>query len=833
MSFIYSILTTPTNQAKTFSLNADGQLVKSSIANPTKGTFSTHSVETIGAFARDLNNITTKQTIILGQPHRPDGTPLQVGEKIGLTIKAKPSESSIPRSKDYIKNVNHAGFMLFDLDGNEFVLDDLKRFIPELQGVGAVIKPSSSSFIYDKNGKELIGNKGRHIYIPVSDLSDVPRIAAIFWDRMWLAGYGFYLISNGIYPMLLERGLFDKSVLGACERLAFEAAPILNDGLVQYNNHAVIVDGGILNTKLIVELSADDLENVKTLKEQAKAKVRPEYKAVITKKKSEFLATGKTEKDWESIKRRELPLNFELHTTQGIFKAEDLNKSHDGLTMADPNEPDYDGGNKTKAKFFWNDGKPKINSNAHGGIVYTIESLNKYDEDEEAYNWKNKLQEHVERMNQAHAQVVYGGKHRIIRFSADKYELFAQKELELLYQNKLIKTGERETKYGVVDIYDNHIAAWAKHRLSKIYSNGVVFQPNGAVDDGYFNTWRGFAVTPKKPRNADVLERIYCHIEQVICGNDYRLIEYFYNWIAYTFQYPDRPAGAALVLRGEKGTGKGTIGHFLREIWGFHGSYITNSKHLVGNFNGHLADTCFLFADEAFFSGDKQGENILKAIITDDVRMNEHKGLNAVMSKNMLKLFMATNSDYSVPATKDERRFCVIDVLNIKRGNKRYFDELHKDIKSKTVQEAFLYEMLNRNITAFHTGQIPETQALKDQRLYTLGSVGKWLVDCLTSGVFEISDTDSQSWTSIMSARDLFRSYLYWCDNQRIGEHHRVTQTKFGRQLNDFGFIVSHKTSGNIYRQMLDHDAAIALFERNELVTIPKCSTVPKLSLVQ
>src|SRR5574343_116942 len=95
MSFIYSILTTPTNQAKTFSLDADGKLVKSSLANPTKGTFSKHSVETIEAFARDLNNITINQTIILGQPHRPDGTALQVGEKIGLTIKAKPSDSAI------------------------------------------------------------------------------------------------------------------------------------------------------------------------------------------------------------------------------------------------------------------------------------------------------------------------------------------------------------------------------------------------------------------------------------------------------------------------------------------------------------------------------------------------------------------------------------------------------------------------------------------------------------------------------------------------------------------------------------------------------------------
>lgn len=50
-----------------------------------------------------------------------------------------------------------------------------------------------------------------------------------------------------------------------------------------------------------------------------------------------------------------------------------------------------------------------------------------------------------------------------------------------------------------------------------------------------------------------------------MCGGDPALVKYFYDWIAKTMQPPDEPAGSALVLRGEKGTGKGTIGHFLRD----------------------------------------------------------------------------------------------------------------------------------------------------------------------------------------------------------------------------------------------------------------------------
>ena len=37
---------------------------------------------------------------------------------------------------------------------------------------------------------------------------------------------------------------------------------------------------------------------------------------------------------------------------------------------------------------------------------------------------------------------------------------------------------------------------------------------------------------------------------------------------------------------------------------GQHALKISNAKHLVGNFNSHLRDCVFLFADEAFFAGD-------------------------------------------------------------------------------------------------------------------------------------------------------------------------------------------------------------------------------------
>ncbi len=96
------------------------------------------------------------------------------------------------------------------------------------------------------------------------------------------------------------------------------------------------------------------------------------------------------------------------------------------------------------------------------------------------------------------------------------------------------------------------------------------------------------------------------------------------------------------MLRGLKGTGKGMVGQMLMRIFRNHSLHITNSKHLVGNFNAHLVDALFLFLDEAFWAGDKQGEGTLKALITERTLMIEPKGVDTFQMPNRLKILMAS-----------------------------------------------------------------------------------------------------------------------------------------------------------------------------------------------
>ena len=121
-------------------------------------------------------------------------------------------------------------------------------------------------------------------------------------------------------------------------------------------------------------------------------------------------------------------------------------------------------------------------------------------------------------------------------------------------------------------------------------------------------------------------------------------------------------AEVAIVFRGFRGTGKGTLGDAMRRVFGDHARHISSAEHLAGRFNGHLRDCCFLFADEAYGPKDKSAEGTLKRLITEPTLFVEAKGRDPVTVPNTLHVMMASNEDWVIPAGTRERRFAVFDV---------------------------------------------------------------------------------------------------------------------------------------------------------------------------
>lgn len=272
--------------------------------------------------------------------------------------------------------------------------------------------------------------------------------------------------------------------------------------------------------------------------------------------------------------------------------------------------------------------------------------------------------------------------------------------------------------------------AWLEWPLRRQYE-GIIFDPE-KDHDGYLNMWTGWTVDPA-PGDWSLLRNL---IRDVLCAGDEESYEYVMNWLAYLFQRPGQVAEVALVFRGEKGTGKGTLGRAVATICGRHGIQLTNPEHLTGRFNLHLKDCIFLFPDEAFWAGDKRHEGVLKGIVTEPTIVIEGKGRDLETCPNRVHVIMASNEDWVVPAGLDnERRFAVFDVTNGMIGNLAGFDAINYQLYQEGGLSAFLYDMLSRDIEGWHPrSKIPVTSALIEQKIAGMGWLESWWFKKLETG---------------------------------------------------------------------------------------------------
>jgi hypothetical protein len=277
------------------------------------------------------------------------------------------------------------------------------------------------------------------------------------------------------------------------------------------------------------------------------------------------------------------------------------------------------------------------------------------------------------------------------------------------------------------------------------------------------NLWRGFKYA-SAPGDWSLLK---AHIRDNICNGNAGHFNYVLGWLASVAQRLGQRAGTVLVLRGAKGTGKGVFASAFAELFGEHGLQVSNTKHFTGHFNEHLRTALVLFADEAFFAGDKTAEGVLKALVTESYRMNEAKGIDAEQVANRLSILIAGNHDWVVPATRDERRFAVFDVGEARRQNEAYFEAITVQLQAGGYA-AMLHDLLHYDLSAFHIRAVPQTPALVDQKMQTADSAETWLHAALFFGMFDRFDRDSTPLQLVpgplhVGRAELYANYLAFC----------------------------------------------------------------------
>lgn len=365
---------------KKYTRRDDGTVQKAAAANLVRGTFGVVYASTLEELDAVLDGLAPHQAVTYGRPAA------DAGEIVARSVSDKPD--AISRTREHFSFVPGTGVLMLDYDppkdGDPLtpdqLVDAIRKSVPAMADVAMLWRASSSS------GVEGASIQGQRLYVLIDDATAIPRVGAVVFDRLWLAGYGYYVLSKS--GQFLERAPIDAAVFQP-ERLDFAAPPVLDAGVTRtiYPSQIYLGANAVVQASSIQDPTSQEKAQLKEIKRAARSaldgqatQVRDEF----CREMAEVLAAryGKEEPDeWiqlhvkRAVNERLLMGDWELTTSTGAKVTvgdmlDNPSKWHN-TRCADPVELDDD------LRVAWvnlrSGGRPFLYSHKHGGVRYILE----------------------------------------------------------------------------------------------------------------------------------------------------------------------------------------------------------------------------------------------------------------------------------------------------------------------------------------------------------------------------------------------------------------------------------------------------------------------------
>lgn len=286
--------------------------------------------------------------------------------------------------------------------------------------------------------------------------------------------------------------------------------------------------------------------------------------------------------------------------------------------------------------------------------------------------------------------------------------------------------------------------------------SALIFDPKlkpGITEDRkYYNVWKGWKYQPVEGDVSKFLELL-----DINCNGDETVKKYFLDYLTHSLIYPEKLPMTSIVIKGEQGTGKGTL---IQTICGLtdNSKHIEDIEQLVGNFNGHLTDAFYVLADELSFDTIKSA-NRLKTFISEKTRVINDKNRTAFTINSYVRLFILSNIDYVVNVEASDRRYVILNANSSLKGNFKWFDDYQKWLNNGGY-EAIMYFLLNRDIKAFNPLEIPNTEAKNELKLKSADLPTKFLYDLLSGN---ITFRENMKEGDRIYRNELYEEFLEYC----------------------------------------------------------------------
>lgn len=376
---------------------------------------------------------------------------------------------------------------------------------------------------------------------------------------------------------------------------------------------------------------------------------------------------------------------------------------------------------------------------------------------------------YLDEINAQYAIVYLEGSHFIVHETveesgAPKRVFMTEQTFKRKFSPKTVQQGEGRPRTQA-DIWLN----WPKRKEF----SGVCFAPERTARNNYLNLWRGFAVTPLPPEQANERQKkgvqmFLDHAKENVCNGNDTLFNWLIGYFAHLVQRPYERPLTTLVFKGSKGTGKNALIDRVGNLLGCsHYLVAHDGRYLTSNFNGHFDSCLMLVLDEAFWSGDKAAEGKLKGMTTSEKIIIERKGKEPYMIDNLVRMVVIGNEDWLVPASADERRYAVFELGEGRKQDNHFFQEMKVIIDREGGNRLLLHHLQSFDLSTVDVNVAPVTSALLDQKTHSLDMFGQWWVKCLQDGHIICADF-SEDWPAKMSKADFRRAYERYAKDRNV-----------------------------------------------------------------
>jgi hypothetical protein len=328
--------------------------------------------------------------------------------------------------------------------------------------------------------------------------------------------------------------------------------------------------------------------------------------------------------------------------------------------------------------------------------------------------------------------------------------------------------------------YWNQWNLYKHNRGPKTYKK-IEFDPRPVPEAGIYNLYTGFELEPVFDENVDGFLQF---LSENICSGDREAYEFFLDFHAHLFQHPEVLPFVALVLRGEKRSGKSGIVDLMMRIIGRRYCAVVNHwEQVVGRFNNHLIGRLLIAIDDATWGGYKEKVGFLNNLITGYRLCMEAKGRDLVNVNNYARVVIIGNDSWLVPKTKDDGRFFVIDVPPRSKSDEFYKTFFETWQKPENLAKLLGY-LLKREVSKWRPIDTVINRTVgHDMSLESLSLLEKFIFNCASrksliykprpgssSGVNMaqiLEMRNEMTWPEKIDIRKVRESYRDWCDDHR------------------------------------------------------------------